>query len=170
MAANGNQPVSAANLAAALGVSASGSIGSQPISVDNLKAALAASAGSGAADILFQSQSGATSGTLSRPVEDYDLVMAIVGEQGSGTKRYAAIAPPSAWNICGNLANPYVYTLTPALVNEGVYGHAGTSGKDQPTDALFLNMTGTYMGYRSYQIHLPVFLVVGIKNTGFNFG
>lgn len=40
MAAQGNQPVSAANLAAALGVSASGSIGSQPISVDNLKAAL----------------------------------------------------------------------------------------------------------------------------------
>ena len=40
MAASGNQPVSAANLAAALGVSASGSIGSQPISVDNLKAVL----------------------------------------------------------------------------------------------------------------------------------
>lgn len=45
MAAQGNQPVSAANLAAALGVSASGSIGSQPISVDNLKAVLGNVAG-----------------------------------------------------------------------------------------------------------------------------
>lgn len=41
MAAQGNQPVSAANLAAALGISAAGSIGSQPICVDNLAAVLA---------------------------------------------------------------------------------------------------------------------------------
>ncbi len=40
MAVSGNEPVSAANLASALGVSASGSIGSQPICVDNLKAVL----------------------------------------------------------------------------------------------------------------------------------
>lgn len=45
MAASGNQPVSAENLAAALGVSASGSIGSQPICVDNLKAVLGNVAG-----------------------------------------------------------------------------------------------------------------------------
>ena len=70
MAASGNQPVSAANLAAALGVSASGSIGSQPISVDNLKAALNA-LGVGGMTVLYDGAP-ANSVTLSRPLEGFD--------------------------------------------------------------------------------------------------
>ena len=166
MAAQGSQPVSSQNLAAALGVERSGGIGSQPICVDNLKAALGEFGGTG--DILFFSASGATSGTLAHPVEDYDLVLAVLKDQYK-TDMYAAVCPPSAWAICGESASPYIYTQTTVAVNNDPYGTPGVSGEQQRTNATMLNMSGTTMGYSSFAIKLPVLLVVGIKDTGLIF-
>ena len=84
MAASGNQPVSAANLAAALGVSASGSIGSQPISVDNLKAVLGAFGGQAGMTVLYDGEP-TSSAQLSRPFFDgFDAWYAETVEQRIG--------------------------------------------------------------------------------------
>lgn len=74
MAASGDQPVSAQNLAAALGVERSGGIGSQPVSVDNLKAALGEFGGTG--KVLY-SGTPSQSVTLSEDPTAYDALVIV---------------------------------------------------------------------------------------------
>lgn len=76
MAASGNQPVSASNLAAALGIQTGGSppsdFGQRPVSVDNLRAVLESMGEPfDGPHVLFFSIYGEMSGTLLAPIEDY---------------------------------------------------------------------------------------------------
>lgn len=89
MAASGDQPVSAQNLAAALGVERSGGIGSQPVSVDNLKAALSEMGGG---KVLY-SGTPAQSVVLSEDPTVYDALV-IVAVQNNEHFTFASTNKP----------------------------------------------------------------------------
>ena len=92
MAAQGDEVVSAANLAAALGAEASGGIGGDPICVDNLAAVLERAANK----TLFEGS--AQSASLSDSVSDYEyviLVMARTKVSGAPEVTGVGACPPS---------------------------------------------------------------------------
>lgn len=99
MAAQGMQPVSAQNLAAAIGVERSGGIGGQPVSVDNLKAALAA-VGGGAA-CLYDGEPALTV-TLSGDPDDYGLILVLTRYMNNSTPVINAYPyPPELTHFTG---------------------------------------------------------------------
>lgn len=71
MSVAGNEPVSAANLGAALGVSVSGDIGLKPICVDNLKAAIR----SQQLTILYDGPRSEEPVSLARSVYEFDYII-----------------------------------------------------------------------------------------------
>lgn len=85
MAANGDQPVSAANLGSAIGADAGGgSFGSRPICVDNLAAVLEARG----VDILYDGPMASGAVQLSRSMEGYDYIaIETASEVGTTGKR-----------------------------------------------------------------------------------
>ena len=80
----GSEPVSASNLAAALGAGGalSGDIGDRPISAANLKAALAAVGGG--VTCLYDGAA-SRSVTLANPIEEYTVLLAIFDTGKNGT-------------------------------------------------------------------------------------
>ena len=102
MAAQGNQPVSAANLAAALG-SGSGSVltGSEPVSVDNLRAVLAALG----VDILYDGPKASGTVQLLKSMEGYDYIA--IETLTSGERDYYGMVCATPYSIAVGYPQKY---------------------------------------------------------------
>ena len=165
--ADGTEPVTVGNLASVLGADAQSDA---PVSAGNLKA-LVDGGTIGAVDVLFRSESGATSGTLSAPVEDYDVVCAIF--KRSSKYWYMACANPQSWNTGGEAEGSSFHSQTAPRISGNVYESTGTSGRNQQSFNTYLNMKGTKMqpanNYIGQSNALPVHLVIGIKHVGGGF-
>ena len=90
--ANGNEPVSSANLAAALGVTGGGSseTGSKPVSVDNLKAVLDAYGAAMPATVLYDGPA-TESAPLSQSAGDFDYLI-VAYQQRAGDRFVTALS------------------------------------------------------------------------------
>ena len=118
----------------------------------------------GAVDVLFRSETGAASGTLSHPVEDYDVVCVIATDSISAW--YMACSSPSGWNKSSKYSGNYAYLLEAPRVDSGMFDH--TLG--QMCSTIDLNIVGTNMrrlGLIGAQLN--VHLVIGIKTVGEGF-
>ena len=89
MAASGNQPVSASNLAAALGASAgSGLTGSEPICVDNLRAVMQKAGDKKLVEYVICDNNSSQTASTSMDPSDFKLLLLYQDYTGIGT-RYA---------------------------------------------------------------------------------
>lgn len=159
--ADGTEPVSVGNLAAVLGESAEDDA---PVSVGNLKA-LVDGGKIGAVDVLFRSETGATSGTLSAPVEDYDVVCAVFRHTNTG-HFYMACANPWAWGVNATQDGTNRRYLRAPRFDGDVFESTGTSSREQQTFSSQLSMNGSSMSYGTSISKWPVHLVIGIKHVG----
>ena len=168
MAASDNDPLSAAGLAEALesGADAPGT-GGKPVSAGNLKA-LVDGGKIGAVDVLFRSDAGATSGTLSAPVEDYDVVCAVFRHSNTG-HFFMACANPWAWSVNATLDGSNSRYLRAPRLDGDVFESTGTSSREQQTFSSELTMNGKSMSYSGRFYNWPIHLVIGIKTVGGGF-
>lgn len=102
MSVSGDQPVSVADLAAAMQSASTGGIGGMPVSVDDLKAAV----GAIGCQVLYDGPA-TKSAALSRDKDGFDVIVCII-EDGVG----ACIGAPSAYEYNPPYAGP-VYITTP---------------------------------------------------------
>lgn len=164
MAASDSDPLSAEGLAAVLeaGADASGT-GGKPVSAGNLKA-LVDGGKIGAVDVLFRSEAGATSGTLSAPVENYDVVCAVFRHTNGNF--YMACANPWAWSVNATQDGSNIRSFQAPRLNGNVFASTGTSSRDQQVFSSGLTMNGNSMSYIRNLSRWPVHLVIGIKTVG----
>ena len=159
MAASDNDPLSAAGLAAALeaGADASGT-GGKPVSAGNLKA-LVDGGKIGVVDVLFRSEAGAASGTLSHPVEDYDVVC-LIYSYGSPKSFHMTCANATQWSQFGTALSGRNRTSISPMINGNL-----NNLYQQAYNGSTRSIRGTQMTTLSGDSSL-VHLVIGIKTVG----
>ena len=159
--ADGTEPASAAGLAAAMGLSVAQS--DAPVSAGNLKS-LVDGGKIGAVDVLFRSEAGASSGTLARSADEYDLIVCVAHVGGNYEYWAASAGTPDVFALSGTASGSLAYKM--AAPNPTMYNSATI---EQPSNYSFTNIKGTSMSDNSMNGAVRVHLVIGIKTVGGGF-
>ena len=165
MAASDNDPLSAAGLAAALeaGADTSGT-GGKPVSAGNLKA-LVDGGKIGAVDVLYQGDGTAKNVALTSPMENYDLVLAVVR---SATKYSVMGGATYIWHMSEEEINGWHASMQGIRVDSQAYGTS--SPYTQQTGGLAdMKCSGTSMSTGASGSANGIVLVIGIKTVGGGF-